>query len=149
MSAAIRDFAFERACVEASNDDQAILDWMREYHIDRRDAQASGDDDAVQELDDLLAFAEDRVVEIKDARNLPPEPFAVPVRAEPRAAPRPEARRVATEPAVVQRTTATPARDYNRPPERPKSRDRDDAAEIAAAKPAPPTRSSPGAAHEK
>lgn len=130
MSATLRDFAFERACVEASNDDQAILDWMREYHIDRRDAQASGDDDVVRELDDLLSFAEDRVVEIKDARDVPPEPVAVQMRAEPRQ----EARRVAIEPAVAQRTTAPPSRDYNRPAERSERRDRDDAAEIAAAK---------------
>lgn len=134
MSATLRDFAFERSCIEASNDDRAILDWMREYQEDRGRAKASGDDDTVQELDDLLEFAEDRVVAIKEARNAPPAPIAAPVRAEPRAGPRGEAHRGATEPVVVQRMAVPSIREHDRPPERQQRRQRDDATEIAAAK---------------
>ncbi len=130
MSATLRDLAFERSCIEASNDDRAILDWMREYQEDRGQAQASGDDDVVKELDDLLEFAEDRVVEIKEARNAPAAPKATSARANPA----PEARRAATAPVVVQRAPPQPVRLEGHLPERPQRRERDEAAVIAAAK---------------
>ena len=80
MSATFRDFSSDRSFIEATEDDCAILDWMREYREDRGQAEASGDDDAVQELDDLLEFAEDRIVEIKAARvaDAAPKAWTVP-----------------------------------------------------------------------
>jgi hypothetical protein len=128
MSATFRDFSSERSFIEATEDDCAILDWMREYHEDRRQAQAIGDDDAVQELDDLLEFAEDRTVEIKAARIAEVAPKVVPARAEPA----PETRRVATAPVVVQRATTQPVREESNGAERPRRRQGNETSDVAA-----------------
>ena len=130
MSATFRDCSSERSFIEATEDDCAIRDWMREYHVDRGQAQASGDDDAVQELDDLLEFAEDRIVEIKAARMPEAAPKAVPAPAKPA----PETLRAANPPVVVQRATTQPVREESHDPERPRRRQRDEAADGAAAK---------------
>lgn len=129
MSATLRDFASERSFIEATDDDRAILDWMREYREDRRQTQASGDGDVVEDLDDLLEFAEDRVVEIKKARNASEAPKATPARADLA----PETRRAATEQVVAQRATSQLVRVEGHVPERPQRRERDEAAVIAAA----------------
>jgi hypothetical protein len=128
MSFTFRDFSSDRSFIEATEDDRAILDWMREYREDRGQAQASGDDDAVQELDDLLEFAEDRIVEIKAARIAEVAPKVVPARAEPA----PETRRVATAPVVVQRATTQRVREESNGAERPRRRQGNEAADVAA-----------------
>jgi hypothetical protein len=130
MSATFRDFSSDRSFIEATEDDCAILDWMREYREDRGQAQASGDDDAVQELDDLLEFAEDRIVEIKAARMADAPAKMVPARAETA----PETRRVANAPVAAQRATSQPVRKESQGAERQRRREGNEAADVAAPK---------------
>lgn len=70
MGGALLDVHAERAFIEASDDPAEILGWMREYRAAQRETD---DDDACAELDELIAFAEDRVVALK-AERLAPKP---------------------------------------------------------------------------
>ena len=72
MCAATFDFAAERAFIETSEDPRAILDWMGEYRQHARDAAADDAGELEQDFDELLEFAEDRVVELKAAQLGPP-----------------------------------------------------------------------------
>lgn len=77
MSSTQYNLASERNFIDACDDPAAILDWMRDYASNRRAAEADGDDDAAEGLEDLIEFAEERVVELKTIRVAPPASRAV------------------------------------------------------------------------
>ena len=72
MCAAPIDFTAERRLIEASDDPHEILDWVGEYHQHARDAAADEDAALERQLQDLIEFATDQVVELKRARLRPP-----------------------------------------------------------------------------